>query len=572
MPTSIARKPLNIVYGVDENPPLGVTAVSALQQVGLISIFLLFPVLVCREAQLSPGKTLDILSLSMLAMGAGAILPALARGPVGSGYLCPSIFTVAYLGPSLLALKAGGLSMVFGMTVFAGCVEAALSRLLRYMRALFPPEIAGLVVVLLGVTIGAIGIRYVLGADTAQPVSARELAVAAISLGTMVALNVWTAGFLRMFCALLGMLAGYLAAALLGVLTGSDMKHVMDTPLVSVPSLGHIGWSFDTTLIWAFAVGALAACLKTIGNVTTCQKMNDAEWVRPDMHSISKGVLADGLGTVAAGMLGTVGVNSSPSAVGLAGATGVTSRRVAYAIGAIFFALAFLPKVASVLSIIPRPVMGAALVFSACFVFVNGVQIITSRLLDARRTFVIGLAFLAGISVDLLPGYFANVPAQFQPLVSSSLVVGMLAAVLLNLVFRLGVRQTGRLHIDPHAVNPVEVEAFMEARGAAWGARRDVIERASFNLAQSIETISDGCAPEGPLEIAASFDEFNLNVRVSYAGKPLELPEKRPTNEEIMESEEGQRRLAGFMLRRYADRVAATHKAGRSTILFHFDH
>ena len=39
-----------------------------------------------------------------------------------------------------------------------------------------------------------------------------------------------------------------------------------------------------------------------------------------------------------------------------------------------------------------------------------------------------------------------------------------------------------------------------------------------------------------------------------------------------MASEDGQRKLAGFMLRRYADRVQANHRAGRSTILFHFDH
>ena len=222
------KKPSNLTYSVNEVPPLGVTVLSGLQHVGLISIFLLFPLLVCREAQLSPDKILDVLSLSMLAMGAGAILPALARGPVGSGYLCPSIFTVAYLGPSLLALKAGGLPLVFGMTVFAGCVEAALSRLLRHLRALFPPEIAGLVVVLLGVTIGAIGIRYVLGADVSRPANGRELAVAAISLGTMVALNVWAGGFLRMFCALLGMIVGYAVAALLGILTGSDVQRVMD--------------------------------------------------------------------------------------------------------------------------------------------------------------------------------------------------------------------------------------------------------------------------------------------------------------------------------------------------------
>jgi len=94
----------------------------------------------------------------------------------------------------------------------------------------------------------------------------------------------------------------------------------------------------------------------------------------------------------------------------------------------------------------------------------------------------------------------------------------------------------------------------------------------SFDLTQSIETIVKSCAPQGPMEIEASFDEFRLDVRVSYSGRPLVLPEKRPTNGEIMESEDGQRRLAGFMLRRYADRVAATYRSGRSTILFYFVH
>jgi NCS2 family nucleobase:cation symporter-2 len=126
--------------------------------------------------------------------------------------------------------------------------------------------------------------------------------------------------------------------------------------------------------------------------------------------------------------------------------------------------------------------------------------------------------------------------------------------------------------VDPARVDADAVHDFMGAQGAAWGARRDVIDRASFNLTQSIETIVDSCVPEGPLEVEASFDEFNLDLRVSYTGAPLELPDRRPSNEEIMASEDGQRKLAGFMLRRYADRVNAGHKAGRSTILFHFDH
>lgn len=159
-----------------------------------------------------------------------------------------------------------------------------------------------------------------------------------------------------------------------------------------------------------------------------------------------------------------------------------------------------------------------------------------------------------------------------MPLIGSSFVFPTLIALTLNLLFRFGVKKTATLKVDVAQIDPKKIEDFMEAQGAAWGARRDVIERAKFNLEQSIETLTSSGVASGPLEIEASFDEFNLNVRVSYDGAPLELPDRRPSNQEIMASEEGQRRLAGFMLRRYADRVAATHKAGRSTILFHFDH
>jgi NCS2 family nucleobase:cation symporter-2 len=212
------------------------------------------------------------------------------------------------------------------------------------------------------------------------------------------------------------------------------------------------------------------------------------------------------------------------------------------------------------------------LLFTGAFVFVNGLEIITSRMLDARKTLVIGLSFMVGIAVDLYPVFFQRLSPAFQPFFGSSLAVVALCALVLNCIFRLGVRRRQRLVVDSGQLDPMKVEEFMESQGAMWGARRDVIDRASFNLQQSIETIVEGCNPQGPLEIEASFDEFNLDLRVSYDGPPLELPEHRPTNEEIMASEEGQRRLAGFMLRRHADRVQASHKAGRFSILFHFDH
>jgi NCS2 family nucleobase:cation symporter-2 len=309
-----------------------------------------------------------------------------------------------------------------------------------------------------------------------------------------------------------------------------------------------------------------------MGDVTICQKTNDAEWVRPNLRSLGGGVLANGLANVGAGVLGTVGTSPSTSGIGLAAATGVTSRRVAYAIAGMFFLLAFLPKASAVFVIMPRPVMGAALLFSASVIFVNGLQIIASRLLDARRTFVIGLSFMLGMGVDLYPSAFGAVPAPAHPLVSSPLVLGMATALALNVVFRIGVRRTRTLTVEPERFAPKRVEDFMEAQGARWGARRDVIDRASFNLTQSLEVILDACEPKGPLRIEASFDEFNLDVVVTYVGAPLELPETRPSNEEIAATDEGHRRLAGFMLRRHADHVQSTHQDGRTILLFHFDH
>lgn len=563
------KRPAAIVYWVSDTPPLGVSVLSGLQHVGLVSIFLLVPVLACREAGLAPEKIVDVLALSMIVMAVGPALQAFGRRGIGSGFLCPPIFAAPYLPAGVLAIKAGGLPLLFGMTIFAGFVEITVSRLFRPLRPFFPPELAGFVVVMIAVTIGILGFRSLVGPSQAP--NGAQLAVAGITLGTMVALNVWTKGATKLFCALIGMVVGYVVAALLGVLTSADLERLAGAPLVRLPDASHVHWAFDFELVIPFAAAALAASLRAMGDVTICQKTNDAAWTRPDMRTISAGALANGMSTALAGLVGTIGTNTSTSNVGLAAATGVTSRRVAYATGSIYLLLAFMPVGATVFVIMPGAVVGATLIFASCLVFINGLLIITSRMLDARRTFIIGLSFMIGLAVDVLPAVFASLPPALRLFTSSSLLVGTLTALALNIVFRLGVRRVGTLVVDPCDVDAKAIEDFMENQGAAWGARREVIDRASFNLQQAIETIVDGCAPQDPLRIEASFDEFNLDLRISYTGVPLEMPEKRPSNEEIM-ADDGEHKLAGFMLRRYADRVSSSYRTDRVTILFHFDH
>ncbi len=566
------KKPRNIVYGVDEVPPRGVLLLSGVQHVGLVAIFLLVPVIAGRQAGLPAEKIIDVLSLSMLVMAVGPLLHALRRGPLGSGYLCPPIFAAAYLPASLLALKAGGLPLMFGMTVFAGVVEIVVSRLLRPLRPFLPPEIAGFVVAMIGLTIGLLGFRNVFGIGMAEPPGVASYAVAAVTLALMVGLNVWTTGAPKIFCALIGMVAGYVLAIAAGVLPATDLARLAVAPVAHFPSVDHLGWAFDSELIVPFVVAAVAASLRAIGDLTICQKTNDADWVRPDFSSISGGAMANGIGTMLSGLLGTVGLNTSTSNVGLAGATGITSRCVAFVIGGIYLVLAFLPKAATVFAIMPAPVVGATLLFVSALIFVNGLIIITSRMLDSRRIFVIGLSFMVALAADVYQPFFSQLPAGVRVFTSSSIVLGTLTALLLNLVFRLGVRRTQTLTVNPLVVDAQQIEEFMQTHGATWGARRDVIDRARFNLLQSIELLADSGVTKGALHVAASFDEFSLDVRVSYDGVPLELPDRRPSNDEIVTSYEGQYRLAGYMLRNLADRVQVNNRGGHTTVAFHFDH
>jgi xanthine permease XanP len=137
------KKPATLSYGREEVPPAVVTWMSAVQHVGVIAIFLVYPLIIARQAGLTPDETTNLLQLAIVVMAIAVVLQALPRGPVGSRFLAPSIFTGVYLAPSLLAVKSGGLPLVWGMTIFAGFVEIALSRVWSGCARSFRPNRQG---------------------------------------------------------------------------------------------------------------------------------------------------------------------------------------------------------------------------------------------------------------------------------------------------------------------------------------------------------------------------------------------------------------------------------------------
>jgi len=567
-----ARKPSSLIYNADDRPSIAIALSNGVQHVGLISINLVYPLLICRAVDAPIPMVENLLSVGMIVLSFGTLIQVLRLGPIGSGYMLPSTFTASYFAPGLIAARIGGLPLVFGMTIFAGALEAFVAPMLNRLRTFLPVEVSGLVIFMLGVAAGLAGLRTVLG-PTATPVNSAEWVVAAMTLGSMTALNIWAKGLARMLCALIGLTIGYAVALTAGLLNPALWLLVDQAAWLGIPQFGHVAWSFNATLIAPFAIASLAAAMKAAGTLTICEKMNDSTWVRPNMRSITRGVLSDGLATMVAGIAGTPGgVNTSTPSAALSSATGVASRNIALVAAAIFFTLGFCPKLTAVLAVMPRAVVVAALMYAVTFIMINGLQIMMSRMLDVRRTFVLGLSILAGLTIEVFPKSVSMMPSEIAAVAGSSLVASTAIALLLNLVFRIGARKTATLNVEREQIDPQKIENFLFEQGKAWGARQDVTNRASFGVTQLIEAIAETCWKTGKMVVRASFDEYRMEIAVTYPGERLELPEERPSIEQIRDSEDGARLLGGFMLRRNADHILSGIQDGKCTVHFHYDH
>jgi len=568
----MAQKPGNLIYGLEDQPPVVITFFLALQHISVIVIGFLFPVIIVREIGGNMHDSVRFVSASMLAGGIAVIIQSLRKGPAGSGFLCPEVCGPSYLAASMLAAKTGGLSLVFGMTLVASLFEGILSKIMRHLRVLFPAEVTGMIVMMVGLTVIKVASKNFFGMGGAETnISLPALYTGLLTLATMIGLNIWGKGKAKLFCALIGMMVGYVLAAFFGIIDFSKLGAEFAVPFFATPFAGHPGWSFNAALLAPFLVAVLCSTLKTVGDLTTCQRINDAKWKRPDMDNISRGILADGCGAFIAGLAGGFGQSTSSSNIGLSIGTGATSRVIAKWIGVILIILSFFPKASVIFAIMPQPVLGATLLFALSFMVVAGIQIIMSRMIDGRKTFVVGLSIIFGLSVDIVPGVYSQAPAWLAPVVSSSLAASTIMALILNLLFRLGIAQSATLKLEPGTSFSDAVFNFMEQQGGLWGARQEVIHKAASAMSESMEAVITLNGIETPVEMTARFDEFNLDVAVTYQGVPLVRAQALPSIEEMVD-EKKIAEMSMFLVQKYCDGCVIEEKGGNNVLKLHFAH
>lgn len=565
-PVSGRKKPPNLIYDVDSIPPWSVQIPAAFQHLFVLSAGWIYVLLVVNAIGGTTAEMQSLIRMSMIASGIATIFQA--RRGFGNGYLCPLTCSLTYISPIILAGLAGGYSLMFGMLLAAGIAAMLLSRAVYRLRFLFPPEVTGLMVAMSGLQLVALGCPRFLGYTKSTPADPRALLVGVITLFAMIIPTIWNRGKLHLFPMLIGVAAGYAAALSLGLFHTTQMSAA---GFISFPHRVATGLSFKFALLPPFLIAALTASLKTVGDTTLCQKANDADWKRTDMQSVSGGVLTNGLGTAISGFLGGIGQNTTSSAIGISIATGTTSRAIALPLGLLVIGMAFFPSLAMVVAAMPAPAVGAVLIYSACFIILGGLNLLTSRMLDARRIFAVGISLIFGLSVEMVPDLYHNVPTVLHPVFSSSTSVATVFVVILSMLFRIGLKKQSSLELRADHDSLDEITSFMDEQGSAWGMRKEVVTRATDAAYEVVNNVRQLPLRSDLITLRTEWDELRLDVEIEYAGIPIELADTMPSLEE-MGTEAGIAQLAGYVIRQYADRVRVREKNGLCRVQLHFEH
>jgi xanthine permease XanP len=434
------EKEIKFEYGVNEVPPPGHLLILSIQHVLLMFVSLALPVIFAHQINADPDLAASLLTFSMIAAGIGSIIQSVGLPFIGSGYLCPNVCGPSYLSLSLSAAWIGGLPLMRGMIIIAGLIEMALAPIVEKFRKVFPTYIVGLVVAMVGVSVIKISVTSLFGLSyRSDAIQSTDVIVGLITLLIMVLANLWGKGIVKMYCLLIGMLCGWVLALLVLPENMYNLMTVIRKPLFALPRFHQDFWqiNFNLTMLIPFVVIAISGSLKSFGNLLAAQKISEPELEKTNFEPIRKGLLADGFSTALAGFLGGLAVDTSSSNIGVAGATKVVSRWISVAAGVIFIVFAFFPQLTAALSVMPKPILGAAIIFAGCFMICTGLLEMFSEGWDPRKTFVAGIALFLGLSTAFLPGLYARAPHFIQTFFTDPLPTTTILAVILNQIFNL---------------------------------------------------------------------------------------------------------------------------------------
>ncbi|WP_435928090.1 nucleobase:cation symporter-2 family protein [Dryocola sp. BD613] len=390
------------------------------------------PLVVGAAVGLPEEQIILLIGTDLFICGVATIVQSMGIGP-WLGCKLPLIqgCTFAALIPMVLIGKEYGIGAISGAVIVAGVFilfcAPWISRLIRF----FPKVVMGSIVTLIGLSIMPVAGGWVGGGSSEMLDfgNLTSLLMAAITLVIILNLYTFASGVIKNISVLIGLAVG---TVLWSFFKPLDFQLVQATPWFHFPQVMY--FARPEFHILPVALLSMVMVVVMVETMSSMMATGDIVGKKVDATMLRNGLNTCGLASMICGFFNLFPYAAFAQNVGLIGLTGVRSRFVVSISGVILILMGIFAKMAALVVLIPKPVLGGAGIVMFGMVAVSGIR--TLGQVDYRNNnngMVVALTLGLGMMPVLVPGLFAQFPPMMQLFMHSGITIGTLVAIVANL-------------------------------------------------------------------------------------------------------------------------------------------
>lgn len=425
------------VDDVDRMLPIGKLIILGLQHVlvmyaGAVAV----PLMIGSRLGLDKQTVALLISCDLFCCGVVTLLQCLGIGRF-MGIRLPVIMSVTFAAVTpMIAIGMNpdiGLLGIFGATIAAGAITTLLAPLIGRLMPLFPPLVTGVVITSIGLSIMGVGIDWAAGGKGNPHYGAPiYLCISFAVLLFILLITRFAKGFLSNVAVLLGIVFGFVVSAMMNEVNLAGLRDAAWFAIVTPLALGMP--VFDPISILTMTAVLIIVFIESLGMFLALGEIVGRKLTSDD---IVRGLRVDGIGSMFGGIFNSFAHTSFSQNVDLVSVTGVHSRWVCVASGAILIIFGMVPKMAVLVASIPQFVLGGAGLVMFGMVLATGIRILSRINYSTNRynLYIVAISLGVGLTPTLSVDFFSKFPAAFQPLLHSGIMLATISAVALNLFF-----------------------------------------------------------------------------------------------------------------------------------------
>ena len=391
------------------------------------------PLLIGTALKFNSEQMTYLVSIDIFMCGLATMIQLFRNKYFGIGLPVVLGCAIQAVAPLEMIGQKFSINTMYGAIIVAGIFVFLVAGWFSKIKKLFPPVVTGTLITVIGLTLIPVAVQN-MGGGSAQAKDfgdAKNLIAAFLTILIIVAIEIWTKGFLRSISVLIGLIAGTVIAGFMGLVS---LKPVTQASWFHLPQLFYFGvpefeWSSCLTMI----IIALVSMVESTGVFFAIGDLLHKNITEDDLK---RGYRAEGLAQVFGGLFNTFPYTTFSQNVGLLQLSGIKTKRPIYWAAGLLMAMGLLPKIGALVTIIPDSVLGGAMLVMFNMIAVQGIRMLTKVDFENNRNIlVVAISIGLGLGVTVYPQIFQALPQTIQLFLGNGIVVASICATLLNLIF-----------------------------------------------------------------------------------------------------------------------------------------